>query len=52
VVPALGVESDRAVVAVVVIGGLEASPVRRSAPVMVGLVRSAAIHYLPQAELS
>src|SRR5205814_1925075 len=51
VVPALGVEVIVLSFAVVVIGGLGSLPGAALGAVMVGLVRSAAIHYLPQAEL-
>jgi len=51
VVPALGVEVIVLSFAVVVIGGLGSLPGAALGAVMVGLVRSAAIHILPQAEL-
>jgi len=51
VVPGLGVEVIVLSFAVVVIGGLGSLPGAALGAVIVGLVRSATIHYLPQAEL-
>jgi len=51
VVPGLGVEVIVLSFAVVVIGGLGSLPGAALGAVIVGLVRSASIHYLPQAEL-
>jgi branched-chain amino acid transport system permease protein len=51
VVPGLGVDVIVLSFAVVVIGGLGSLPGAALGAVIVGLVRSAAIHYLPQAEL-
>jgi branched-chain amino acid transport system permease protein len=51
VVPGLGVEVIVLSFAVVVIGGLGSLPGAALGALIVGLVRSATIHYLPQAEL-
>ena len=51
VVPGLGVEVIVLSFAVVVIGGLGSLPGAALGALIVGLVRSASIHYLPQAEL-
>ena len=51
VVPGLGVEVVVLSFAVVVIGGLGSLPGAALGAVIVGLVRSAAIHYAPQVEL-
>lgn len=51
VVPGLGVEVVVLSFAVVVIGGLGSLPGAALGAVIVGLVRSAAIHYVPQVEL-
>ncbi len=51
VVPGLGVEVVVLSFAVVVIGGLGSLPGAALGAVMVGLVRSASIHYMPQVEL-
>lgn len=51
VVPGLGVEVIVLSFAVVVIGGLGSLPGAALGAIIVGLVRSATIHYLPQAEL-
>jgi branched-chain amino acid transport system permease protein len=51
VVPGLGVEVIVLSFAVVVIGGLGSLPGAALGAVIVGLVRSLAVHYLPQAEL-
>jgi branched-chain amino acid transport system permease protein len=51
VVPAMGVEVIVLAFAVVVIGGLGSLPGAALGAVIVGLVRSAAVHYLPEVEL-
>ena len=51
VVPGLGIEVIVLSFAVVVIGGLGSLPGAALGAVIVGLVRSATIHYLPQVEL-
>ena len=51
VVPGLGVEIIVLSFAVVVIGGLGSLPGAALGAVIVGLVRSASVHYLPQVEL-
>ena len=51
VVPAMGVEVIVLAFAVVVIGGLGSLPGAALGAVVVGLVRSAAVHWLPQVEL-
>ena len=51
VVPAMGVEVIVLAFAVVVIGGLGSMPGAALGAVIVGLVRSAAVHYLPDVEL-
>ena len=51
VVPAMGVEVIVLAFAVVVIGGLGSLPGAALGAVIVGLVRSAAVHYWPEVEL-
>lgn len=51
VVPAMGVEVIVLAFAVVVIGGLGSLPGAALGALIVGLVRSAAVHYVPQVEL-
>ncbi len=51
VVPAMGVEVIVLAFAVVVIGGLGSMPGAALGSVIVGLVRSAAVHWLPEVEL-
>jgi branched-chain amino acid transport system permease protein len=51
VVPGMGVEVIVLAFAVVVIGGLGSPPGAALGALIVGLVRSAAVHYLPQVEL-
>ncbi len=51
VVPAMGVEVIVLAFAVVVIGGLGSLPGAALGACIVGLVRSAAVHYLPEVEL-
>jgi branched-chain amino acid transport system permease protein len=51
IVPAMGVEVIVLAFAVVVIGGLGSLPGAALGAVIVGLVRSAAVHYLPEVEL-
>ena len=51
VVPAMGVEVIVLAFAVVVIGGLGSLPGAALGALIVGLVRSAAVHYLPEIEL-
>jgi len=51
VVPGLGIEVIVLSFAVVVIGGLGSLPGAALGALIVGLVRSATVHYLPQAEL-
>ncbi|MGH8729243.1 MAG: branched-chain amino acid ABC transporter permease [Burkholderiales bacterium] len=51
VVPAMGVEVIVLAFAVVVIGGLGSLPGAALGALIVGLVRSAAVHYLPEVEL-
>jgi branched-chain amino acid transport system permease protein len=51
VVPGMGVEVIVLAFAVVVIGGLGSLQGAALGAVIVGLVRSAAVHYLPQVEL-
>jgi len=51
VVPAMGVEVIVLAFAVVVIGGLGSLPGAALGAFIVGLVRSAAVHYLPEVEL-
>ncbi len=51
VVPGMGVEVIVLAFAVVVIGGLGSMPGAALGALLVGLVRSAAVHYLPEAEL-
>jgi branched-chain amino acid transport system permease protein len=51
VVPAMGVEVIVLAFAVVVIGGLGSLPGSALGALIVGLVRSAAVHYLPEVEL-
>jgi branched-chain amino acid transport system permease protein len=51
VVPGMGVEVIVLAFAVVVIGGLGSMPGAALGAVIVGLVRSAAVHYFPQVEL-
>jgi branched-chain amino acid transport system permease protein len=51
VVPAMGVEVIVLAFAVVVIGGLGSMPGAALGSIIVGLVRSAAVHYLPEVEL-
>jgi branched-chain amino acid transport system permease protein len=51
VVPGMGVEVIVLAFAVVVIGGLGSMPGAALGSVIVGLVRSAAVHYLPEVEL-
>jgi len=51
VVPAMGVEVIVLAFAVVVIGGLGSLPGAALGAIIVGLVRSAAVHYLPEVEL-
>jgi branched-chain amino acid transport system permease protein len=51
VVPAMGVEVIVLAFAVVVIGGLGSMPGAALGAVIVGLVRSAAVHYFPDVEL-
>jgi branched-chain amino acid transport system permease protein len=51
VVPGLGIEVIVLSFAVVVIGGLGSLPGAALGAIIVGLVRSATIHYLPQVEL-
>jgi branched-chain amino acid transport system permease protein len=51
VVPGMGVEVIVLAFAVVVIGGLGSMPGAALGAVIVGLVRSAAVHWLPQVEL-
>jgi branched-chain amino acid transport system permease protein len=51
VVPGMGVEVIVLAFAVVVIGGLGSLPGAALGSLIVGLVRSAAVHYLPQVEL-
>ena len=50
-VPGLGVEIIVLSFAVVVIGGLGSLPGAALGAVIVGLVRSASVHYMPQVEL-
>lgn len=52
VVPGLGIQVIVLAFAVVVIGGLGSLPGAAIGALAVGLARSAAVHYLPQAELS
>ena len=49
--PALGRRDHRASFAVVVIGGLGSLPGAALGAVIVGVVRSLSVHYLPQVEL-
>jgi branched-chain amino acid transport system permease protein len=51
VVPGMGVETIVLAFAVVVIGGLGSMPGAALGSLIVGLVRSAAVHFLPQVEL-
>jgi len=51
VVPGMGVQVIVLAFAVVVVGGLGSLPGAALGAVIVGLVRSAAVHYLPQVEL-
>jgi branched-chain amino acid transport system permease protein len=51
VVPGMGVEVIVIAFAVVVIGGLGSMPGAALGSIIVGLVRSAAVHYLPEVEL-
>ena len=51
VVPGLGVEVIVLSFAVVVIGGLGSLPGAAVGAVMVGMVRSLSVHYMPQVEL-
>jgi len=51
VVPGMGVEVIVLAFAVVVIGGLGSLPGAAVGALLVGMVRSAAVHYLPEAEL-
>jgi branched-chain amino acid transport system permease protein len=51
VVPGMGVEVIVLAFAVVVIGGLGSMPGAAIGALIVGLVRSAAVHWLPQVEL-
>ncbi len=51
VVPGMGVEVIVVAFAVVVIGGLGSMPGAALGSLIVGVVRSAAVHYLPQVEL-
>ena len=51
VVPGMGVEVIVLAFAVVVIGGLGSLPGAALGALIVGLVRSAAVHYLPEVEL-
>jgi branched-chain amino acid transport system permease protein len=51
VVPSMGVEMIVLAFAVVVIGGLGSLPGAALGALIVGLVRSAAVHYVPQVEL-
>jgi branched-chain amino acid transport system permease protein len=51
VVPGLGVDVIVLSFAVVVIGGLGSLPGAAIGAVMVGLVRSLSVHYMPQVEL-
>ncbi len=51
VVPGMGVEVIVLAFAVVVIGGLGSMPGAAIGAAIVGLVRSAAVHYLPEVEL-
>jgi len=51
VVPGMGVEVIVLAFAVIVIGGLGSMPGAALGAIIVGLVRSAAVHFLPQVEL-
>jgi branched-chain amino acid transport system permease protein len=51
IVPAMGVEVIVLAFAVVVIGGLGSLPGAALGAIVVGLVRSAAVHWLPEVEL-
>jgi branched-chain amino acid transport system permease protein len=51
VVPGMGVEVIVIAFAVVVIGGLGSMPGAALGSIIVGMVRSAAVHYLPEVEL-
>jgi branched-chain amino acid transport system permease protein len=51
VVPGMGVETIVLAFAVVVIGGLGSMPGAAIGSIIVGLVRSGAVHWLPEVEL-